>query len=92
MKMQLKHNNDIITLDENEQSEVYEFYRFHCTRERVIEVLENNTSRVFKSEDDLKIVTNRVLSLMDDNHVSEDEAIDAVIADANYINKYTENL
>ena len=91
MKMNLNHNGQTITLDENEQSQVYEFYRLHCTMERLIDALYcENIEKQFKSDDDLKIVAKRVLNLIADYHISEDDAIITIFEDKNYINKYLE--
>lgn len=89
MKMYLKHNNDTIMLTEDEQSEIYEFYRFHSTLERINEVLDERNLK-FKSHDSEITVTERVLSVKDDYHTSEDEAIDSVLNDTDYINNHIE--
>lgn len=89
MKMELNHNGQTIILDKNEQSLVYEFYRLHCTMERIIDIFaERNDEKQFESEKALKTIAERVLSLMDDNHISEDDAIDIVLDDDDYINAY----
>lgn len=89
MKMKLRQNDQIIVLNENEQAEVYEFYRLHQTMDRLNDVLEEkNISKTFKSNDELSIVARRVLELKDDYHVSEDEAIDTIFDDEEYINMY----
>lgn len=90
MQMQLKcHNGTIIILNEDEQAEVYEFYRLHQTMERLKEVLtEKKMLNTFKSEAALTTVAKRVLELKDDYHVSEDNAIETVFEDTDYIETY----
>lgn len=89
MLMKLNHNGEVITLNENEQAEIYEFYRLHSTMERLVDVLlENGSPMRFSSNEDLEIVAKRVLLLEDDYHLSEDEAIETVFDDENFINKY----
>lgn len=89
MKMELRHEGGIIILDESQQTEVYEFYRLHCTMERLEDVLgEKEINKEFKSEDALKTVAKRVLKVKDDYHVSEDKAINEVFEDEEYINEY----
>ena len=89
MLMKLNHNGEVITLNENEQAEVYEFYRLHSTMDRLVDVLgERDSLMKFTSNEDLETVARRVLSLEDDYHVSEDEAIDNVFDDEGYINNY----
>ena len=43
----------------------------------------------FKSDVALDAVINRILDIKDDYHVSEDEAINRVITDKNYMRYYT---
>ena len=89
MLMKLLHNGETITLTEAEQTEVYEFYRLHCTMERVADVLsEKDSPKVFKSDQDAEVVARRVLLLMDNYHVPEDTALDTILGDDNYINQY----
>lgn len=89
MLMKLNHNGEVITLNENEQAEIYEFYRLHSTMERLVDVLEEKGSPMrFSSNEDLEIVAKRVLSLENDYHISEAEAIDNVFDDESYINNY----
>lgn len=94
MKMNLKLNTtgETVVLDEVDQSLVYEFYRKHQSIERLIDyVEENNMPRIrFKSDSALDTVINRILSIQNDYHVSEDEAINCVITDENYMKNYTE--
>lgn len=89
MKMELKHGDGIIVLDECQQSEVYEFYRLHSTMERLEDVVEEKElDKTFTSESDLKVVAKRVLEIQDDYHVSEEKAIEEVFNDEEYIDKY----
>ena len=94
MKMNLKLNTtgETVVLDEVDQSLVYKFYRKHQSIERLIDYAEeNNMPRIrFKSDSALDTVINRILSIQDDYHVSEDEAINRVITDKNYMKDYTE--
>ncbi len=82
-------NGTTVTLTPNEQSQVYEFYRLHCTMERLTDVIEENgLNKEFNSDQDLKTVAQRVLGLKDDNHVSEDDAIHTVFDDYEYMENY----
>ena len=88
-KMALNINNTCVTLDESHQEEVYNFYRTHCVIERLNDYIEENDLDIqFKSYDNNKTVANKVLSIMDDYHVSEDEAIKTVFNDKDYINQF----
>ena len=87
--MKLKHGDTTITLDEYQQSEVYEFYRLHCTMERLEDVLEEkDIKKSFTSDDALKTVAKRVLAIKDDCHVSEEMAIETVLNDDEYMDNY----
>lgn len=90
MRMELKcQNGTTVTLNETEQAQVYGFYRLHQTMKRLEEVLgEKETLRAFKSEDAIKTVARRVLELKDDYHISEDNAIETVFEDTDYIEAY----
>ena len=90
MQMTLKcHNGTTIILNEDEQAEVYEFYRLHQTMERLKEVLaEKEMLNTFKSEAALTTVAKRVLGLKDDCHTSEETAIETVFEDTEYIEAY----
>lgn len=94
MKMNLTLNTtgETIVLDEVDQSLVYEFYRKHQLIERLIDYTEeNNMPRIrFKSDTALDTVISKILSIKDDYHVSEDEAINRVITNTNYMKDYTE--
>ena len=88
MKLQCQNGTTII-LSEDEQAEVYEFYRLHQTMERLKEVLvEKKMLNTFKSEAALTTVAKRVLELKDDYHISEDNAIETVFEDTDYIETY----
>lgn len=90
MKMELKKDDSIIILDESEQSMVYEFYRLHCTIERMQDILDEEEMNIhFKNDEDAKVVARRVLELIDNYHVGEDEAIHTVMDDTEYISHYT---
>lgn len=79
-----------ITLNADEQTAVYDFYRLHCTKERIIDIIdEKELNLKFNTPDDLIIVTNRVLNIMNDYHISEDDAIMEILQDNDYINKFT---
>ena len=92
MLMRLLHNGGEITLTEAEQSEVYEFYRLHCAIERIADVMsESEHPKMFKSDEYAKVVARRVLEIMADYHVSEDDAIEEVLSDIDYISCYTIN-
>lgn len=90
MEMKLKcQNGTTIVLNENQQAEVYSFYRLHQTMKRLEEVLaEKETLHAFKSGEALKTVARRVLELKDDYHTSEESAIATVFEDTNYISMY----
>lgn len=91
MTLKLNTTGQTVILDEIDQSLVYEFYRKHQSIERLIDyVEENNMPRIrFKSDSALDTVINRILSIQNDYHVSEDEAINCVITDENYMRYYT---
>lgn len=92
MKMNLKLNStgQTVVLDEIDQSLVFEFYRKYQLIERFIDYIEeNNMPRInFKSDSALDAVISRILSIKDDYHISEDEAINQVITDVNYMKPY----
>lgn len=91
MKMNFHHKGHLMVLDETEQSIIYEFYRLHCTIERMEDLIaQNGYDMTFKSDNDKEIVGKRIIELMDDYHVSEDEAINTVLDDADYMRNYIE--
>lgn len=87
--MELNVNNSTIELDETQQTLVYDFYRLHSTMDAITDHLSETSNKVFTSDDDAEIVAKRVLELMDDYHVSEDEAIRTVFEDVEYMTTYT---
>lgn len=87
--MELKVNGTTVELDETQQELVYKFYRLHCTMETITDRLSESSDKIFTSEDDTEIVATRVLELMDDYNVSEDDAIKTVFEDAEYMTTYT---
>ena len=93
MLMELKRDNETITLNEMEQSEVYEFYRLHCTMDRLIDILtERNETKQFKTDGSLAFVAHRVLGLIDEYHVSENDAIDTIFNEESFIETFTTDI
>ena len=93
MEMTLKLNTtgQTVILDEADQALVCLFYRKHLLIERLINYAEeNNLPRMrFKSDAALDTVVNRILIIKDTCNISEDEAINQVITDKNYMEHYT---
>lgn len=91
MTLKLNTTGQTVILDEIDQPLVYLFYCKHLLIKRLIDyVEENNLPRMrFKSDAALDAVINRILDIKDDYHVSEDEAINRVITDKNYMRYYT---
>lgn len=86
MLMQLKcKNGEIVYLNENEQSEVYEFYRLHCTMERIDDI---SDKIAFKSDECFERVARHILELIDDYNIPENTAINTVINDETYMADY----
>lgn len=54
-------------------------------------LIEKDMPVMFKSDEALTVVAKRVLEIKDNNHVSEDDAIDTVLNDTEYIEKYLIN-
>lgn len=90
MTLKLNTTGQTVILNETDQSLVYLFYRKHQLIERLIDyVEENNLPRMrFKSDAALDAVINRILDIKNDYYVSEDEAINQVITDKNYMSSY----
>lgn len=86
-----KYNGTVILTPE-EQSIVYDMYRLGSISERILDWLEENNINVEYTEDGLKRVAERVITIMDDNHVSEDFAISNVYHDKEYFSKYFEEI
>lgn len=90
MKMILNHNGQNITLDENEQSMIHDFYVFHCTKDRMHDWMDENDIDITFKDDDAEItVVTRIIDIMNDYHVSEDDAISTVFEDDEYMKAYT---
>lgn len=88
MTLKTKKHGEI-TLTPDEQALVYEFYRLHCTIERIDDIIEEvKLNMSFLSHNAKETVAKRILSLKDDYHTSEDESILTVLQDEDYIKNY----
>lgn len=85
MIMNFNYRGNTIELNEVEQDEIYQFYRLHNTIEALETYLSESLNRKPSSMKSAVIVAKRVLELMDDYHISEEEAICTVCDDADYI-------
>lgn len=90
MKMTLNIKGTNVELDEYDQSIVYEFYRIHSTMDRLLDVIDEQELDIkFKNDQCHEDVAKRVLSIMDDYHVFEDDAIEQVFSDKDFMKAYT---